>query len=225
MTDDNVKGTEALYNLTKAAYDAEISRYDAAEAKAGRYLTVLGLIVGAFVVKFDDLLRVWNNPALPQSLVFLLALAYSATLICAIAALAFSVFAMSVHEVPAIPVGEEVETLFRDHPYTEALKMTTESFRTEARRLRDTSAPRIDRIQRASLFVKIVTAGAVITFLIYISLRALDAAPTHGDPKMSDTAKPSSTNTPQSTPTPATPAKPPTFETVKRGSGDVPHKK
>ena len=55
-----IKGIEALYNLTKAAYDAEISRYDATEAKAGRYLTVLGLLVGAFLVKFDDLLAVWN---------------------------------------------------------------------------------------------------------------------------------------------------------------------
>jgi hypothetical protein len=40
-----------------------------------------------------------------------------------------SFMAMSIRDVPAIPVGEEIERLFRDHEIKVALEQTTESFR------------------------------------------------------------------------------------------------
>lgn len=127
---DDAKAVEALYNLTKAAYDAEISRYDATEAKAGRYLTVLGLVIGAFVIKFDDVLWVWDSAPVARWVAVLFVLAYATTVSCALVAFGSSIVAMSVKDVSAIPVGEEMEQLFAKHDYKDALEATTESFRT-----------------------------------------------------------------------------------------------
>src|SRR3954463_15611093 len=68
-----LKGIEALYSLTKAAFDAEFSRYDAAEAKAGRYLTMLGLIIGASVLKLDDAVWVWRHAPASVGIAFVVA--------------------------------------------------------------------------------------------------------------------------------------------------------
>lgn len=229
-----LKGVEALYNLTKAAYDAEISRYDATEAKAGRYLTVLGLVIGAFVVKFDDLLWVWSNSALPPWVATLFVSAYGATLFSAVLAFVFSVLAMSIKEVAVIPVGQEIEELFLESDYKVALEMTTESFRSAARTLRETTEERIGYVERTNTLVKFIMVAGTISLLVYIPLllSARDTVQKHEETTMSDTPKPSSTtttNTDTSTKPseikPATTAKPPAFEWVKRDAGDIIRKK
>jgi len=219
-----VKGIEALYNLTKSAYDAEISRYDATEAKAGRYLTVLGLIIGAFVVKFDDLLWVWDNAAVPPWVAILFVVAYGVTLFSAFLAFVSSVLAMGVKEVSAIPVGEEIEALFHKHDYKVALEMTTESFRTEARKLRDTTAERIGHVERTNKLLTVIMVAGAVSLLVYFPMRlsARDGAQKREESRMSDTAKPTTTTTTttQTETKPADTAKPPAFETVKRDVGD-----
>jgi hypothetical protein len=227
-TDANaLKSVEALYDLTKAAYDAEISRYDAAEAKAGRYLTVLGLIIGAFVVKFDDLLWVWENASTPLWVAILFVVAYGATVLSALLAFVLSVFAMGVTEVSAIPVGEEIEALFRKSDYQVALEATTESFRSEARKLRDTTAERIGYIEHTNRLVKAIMVAGAISLLVYFPMRlsARDAVQKREGTKMSEAPKPATTNTTQTETKPAAIAKPPAFDVVKRDANGVIQKK
>ena len=221
--EERLKGIEALYHLTKAAYDAEISRYDATEAKAGRYLTVLGLIIGAFVFKFDELLSVWDNAAVPLWVAILFVVAYGVTVFAAVLAFVSSVVAMGVTEVSAIPVGEEIETLFQKHDYKVALEMTTESFRGEARKLRDTTAERIGHVERTNKLLKFIMVAGTVSLLVYFPIRltARNAVQKHEESKMSDTAKPATTNTTQSQTKPADTAKPPAFDIVKRDIGDT----
>jgi hypothetical protein len=220
-----LKSVEALYNLTKAAYDAEISRYDATEAKAGRYVTLLGLIIGAFVVKFDAALWVWDSASRWVAILFVVA--YAVTLFSAAAALALSVFAMSIKEVSAIPVGEEIENLFRND-YKAALEMTTVSFRSATRKYRDTTDERLGYVEHANRLIKISMVAGAISLLVYLPLRlsAHDALQKREEPKMSDTAKPNTakpatTNTTQAIKKPAAIAKPPEFDLVKRDIGPL----
>jgi hypothetical protein len=79
--------------------------------------------------------------------------------------------------VPAIPVGEEIENLFRTD-YKEALELTTESFRKATRTLRDTTSERSGCIEKISRRVKWVMWTGAATLLIYVSLKltALNAA-------------------------------------------------
>ncbi len=222
-----LKGVEALYNLTKSAYDAEISRYDATEAKAGRYLTVLGLIIGAFVVKFDDLLWVWDNAPMPLWVRILFVVAYAVTVFSALLAFVLSVLAMSIKEVPVIPVGEEIEALFRDNDYKVALKLTTESFRSEARKLRDTTAERIGYVEYTNRLVKVIMVAGTISFLVYFPMRlsARDVVQKREGTKMSVSTKPDTTKPATTATKPAAAAKPPAFDVVKRDVSGVLEKK
>jgi hypothetical protein len=169
MSDDPnaLKGTEALYSLTKAAFDAEFSRYDAAEAKAGRYLNMLGLIIGVSVLKVDDAVWVWRHAPTWVAMTFVVAAGL--TVLFAIGAFVLSVRAMSIETVPAIPVGEEIENLFRGG-YKEALDLTTESFRNATRKLRDTTSERSGCIENINRLVKWMMWTGAATLLIYVSL-------------------------------------------------------
>jgi hypothetical protein len=104
-----------------------------------------------------------------------------------------------------------------------ALEMTTESFRSEARKLRETTSERIGHVERTNKLLTVIMVAGVVSLLVYFPMRlsARDAVYKREESKMFDTSK-----TPTSTPTetetkPADAAKPPAFETVKRDIGDA----
>ena len=158
--------------------------------------------------------------------------AYAVTIFCAVLALVSSVLAMSVKEVSAIPVGEEIENLFRKNDYQSALEATTESFRTEARRLRETTGERIAHVERTNRLVRVIMVAGIVCLVMYFSMgpAARSASQNRGGPKMSDTAKPtpSSPDTTAQTEAKSTMTvkpKPPAFELLKRDAGDILRKK
>jgi hypothetical protein len=61
--DDANQKADAYMALAQGAYESAHNDYEAAEAKATRYLTVLALAVGAAALKAEDLISTLRNTA------------------------------------------------------------------------------------------------------------------------------------------------------------------
>lgn len=114
-----MKKYEALYALAKGAYDADIARLDAAEAKAARFVSLLTILVGLNAAGYVDFLAAMHDWPRWSARVFVVSYAASSVL----NAIAFVYFfrALAVSKVLALRVEGEFSDHFQKHPYVEVL--------------------------------------------------------------------------------------------------------
>src|SRR5262249_28108428 len=156
--------------LARAAFDAENSRYDSAETKATRYVTVLALLLTAAAIKGEDLLWTGRHTTAARAWVFAFSSAYLVTFATGFIALWIALRAMTVENVPAIPLDDQLPALFRDHQRIDALKAMAKSFFTEAATLRATNERRSNTLKHVYWLLRVTLGAAVASLILYAVL-------------------------------------------------------
>ncbi len=173
---DRQKATETLYGLLSNAYAAEQDTYEWVDAKAGRYLTAVAVVLGAASLKLDEVSRLVRMAELDGTLRLAFGGAYLLTFLLALAAMVASLLTMQVEDVPALPLDHQLPALFDRNAYEPALHAMAEGFRAEAWRLRQVNRRRSARLRVASRLLYGVLGGILLTALLYIPVRLQEPA-------------------------------------------------
>lgn len=224
---EQADGTEALHTLARAAFDFEQSRYDQAEAKAARYLTILGLIFAGAAIKNDDLLWTLRHTALSWYWRSPFLVVYGATFVVVFWAVLLSIRAMAVKDVPALPLDHRLRDLFRDHPRSAAMNAMADAFFDEAKALRTINDGRGRDLSKISWLLKCTLWMAAASLILYIPLRLYtpetsSASNSGGITSMAKPTTPSTSPQPSSAPASTSTPQAPKFDTIKRGD-TTPH--
>jgi hypothetical protein len=229
VQDDDRARAQGLYDLAQKAFIDEQTRYDAAEVKTARYLTVLALVLGATAFKIDDLLWVMKTTSLRWYWELPFGVGYATTFLLAFAAILMGVRAMSVEELGALPLDSQVPDLFSSQTHTTAQRLMAEAYFTEARDARDLNNRRSRDLRAVRSLLAAAFWAAACSVICYLPLRwtaPYDKPAARAEPTgVSVPKQPANVPTSNQTPPTTTPAVPPKFDHVSRGDTPTPTRK
>ena len=162
------------FRLPEKAFADEHARFEWDEAKAGRYLTAVSLVSAATALKFEDLSRLVFSPIAPLWLRIPLGLASLTAFVLAVGTIYYSLRVMSVEQVPALPVDHQIPHLFEHEAYDIAMKLTAQSFRTEATAMRHLDDRRGRLSKKANRLALLFVPAAVLSAFLCVPARAWD---------------------------------------------------
>ena len=224
-------GTDDVLAFARAAFDAEQARYDAAETKAARYITVLGVLLAGAAIKGDDLLWTLRHSTAPRQLLISFAVSYGVMFVLAFLALLRAIRVMAVERVPAIPIDRQIPELFKDHPRSRAIDAMATAFFNETASLRETNGRRSDALQQIYWYQLVTLWVAALSLILYalIVYRTPDRTETKGPTPMTQSKDNTSSGSQQQSTsttshTSTSTATPPKFDTVKK-SDDGKHER
>jgi hypothetical protein len=170
--DLKIKKYEELYKLSKEAYTGEIQRFDAAEAKVGRYLSLIVVVLGTTSVGAAEFSRLFRATSSVIGNVFLIA--YFFTVVLAVGAGSFFLRALAIQVVPLLPLGSEVIDHFDRNSYLDAVYSLSREFQRAAAQVR---AETNEKFRLAAtgytLFVAAIVFG-VISTVTFAAVKALE---------------------------------------------------
>jgi hypothetical protein len=132
--DLKVKKYEELYKLSKEALVTENQRFEAAEVKVARYLSLIVLLLGASGVGGAEFSRLFRTAHTALGHTFLVA--YFLTVLFAVMAATFFLRALAVQSVLVMPLGNEVVAHFDRNTYLDSIYWWSREFQGAAVRMR-----------------------------------------------------------------------------------------
>src|SRR5438067_1766970 len=138
--DELPKRYELLLAHARAAYEEQQHRYEWGEVKISRYLTVLTVIIGLASVRLPELTGRVGHPRGFWEWSFVVA--YSLTVIAAIASLSLALSGLAYARVPSLAMDPDLVAAVTTNPLSDVMGGLAERYFEAARALRSVNAAR-----------------------------------------------------------------------------------
>jgi hypothetical protein len=169
--EDSARKSEELYKLSRDAYASAEKRFDDAEAKIGRYLSILFVVLGLATISVDRLRAVILTTETPNILFAVLTLGFY---LCGLIAFACFVQALRVQQVRTLKLDDSVSRYFEKYTLSAGLGGLAKAFFGAAERFRERTQEKLRLAHRGFVFLLASIVFAVLAACAYLFVDPLE---------------------------------------------------
>jgi hypothetical protein len=171
-SDQAIKRYEELYRYAKDNYAQEMARFEGAEGKVARYLTVIGFLLGAGAIGIDKAVLVFRATDSQRIVQGFFGVSYGLFWLSGIVALYLCLNALKVVNVSGPPLDDKIVDHFDNNSYLDTIHSVGRRFLEAANRARNQAERKLERLAMAHRLLSATWVFALATAVTYIFLIA-----------------------------------------------------